>query len=189
MGTVSSLSYAMAQSHLNPVQQLALIVVANSCGEWFIAEEAINAVVKHTSLGAASAESVVFKLIDLKHIDCLPHVNTGQYFITELHDTALDQSISKPVTIRDFSGYVYLIQSPQGAYKIGKTRNPESRFQTFGLTLPFEIEYVCVIKTNLMSNLEKELHERFAHKRLRGEWFQLEPNDVSYIMSLAANHE
>jgi len=35
-----------------------------------------------------------------------------------------------------------------------------------------------------MFHLEKELHNRFAGKRYRGEWFVLEKEDVSYLKSL-----
>lgn len=81
-------------------------------------------------------------------------------------------------------GFVYLIQSPTTAYKIGRTKNPRNRMKTFGIQLPFEVEYVCLIETNDMIGLEKELHERYANKRVNGEWFELSPHDVAEIKSL-----
>lgn len=82
-------------------------------------------------------------------------------------------------------GFVYLIQSPTGAYKIGRTTNPEDRMKTFEVKLPFEVEYVCVIKTKDMFGLESQLHSQFADKRVNGEWFSLSPEDVDYIKGLA----
>lgn len=82
-------------------------------------------------------------------------------------------------------GYVYLIQSPTHAYKIGRTVNPDNRLRTFSVKLPFEVEYVCVIATQDMYGLEADLHERFAGKRLNGEWFALSPEDIDYIKGLA----
>lgn len=81
-------------------------------------------------------------------------------------------------------GYVYLIQSPTGAYKIGRTANPTDRMKTFSVKLPFEVEYVCVIQTEDMLGLENQLHNQFAHLRINGEWFQLSPDDVEYIKGL-----
>lgn len=83
-------------------------------------------------------------------------------------------------------GYVYLIQSPTGAYKIGRSRVPEDRLRTFSVQLPFEIEYICLIKTPDMYALESALHRRFAAKRKNGEWFILDTADVEYIKGLAS---
>lgn len=82
-------------------------------------------------------------------------------------------------------GYVYLLQSPSTAYKIGRTVNPENRMKTFGIQLPFEVEYLAVIPTDDMYLLEATLHERFAYKRLNGEWFELSDADIAYIKALA----
>jgi hypothetical protein len=81
-------------------------------------------------------------------------------------------------------GYVYLIQSSTGYYKIGRTVNPDNRMATFTVKLPFEVEYTCVIQCEDMYGLEKELHARFASKRVNGEWFNLAPEDVEYIKGL-----
>lgn len=81
-------------------------------------------------------------------------------------------------------GYVYLLQSPTKAYKIGRTRNPDNRLETFSVKLPFEVEYTCVIRCDDMYSLEKELHGRFADKRINGEWFNLSPEDVDHIKGL-----
>lgn len=82
-------------------------------------------------------------------------------------------------------GYVYLLQSISGHYKIGRTRNPENRIKTFGIQLPFEVEYVCLIKTTNMVELENALHMRFSSKRINGEWFNLDTEDVAYLRELA----
>lgn len=83
------------------------------------------------------------------------------------------------------NGYVYLIQSPTGAYKIGKSNNPDDRVHTFEVKLPFEIEYICKIRTDDMHRLESDLHWKFSEKRINGEWFNLSPDDVEYIKGLA----
>jgi hypothetical protein len=82
------------------------------------------------------------------------------------------------------AGYVYLVRSPTGYYKIGRTKNPKDRIQTFKVKLPFEVEYEALIPTKDMYSLEKELHDQFAHKRGEGEWFELNQENVAYIKSL-----
>lgn len=85
---------------------------------------------------------------------------------------------------RTLAGFVYLLQSASGNYKIGRTKNPDDRLRTFGVKLPFEVEYTCVIATDDMYALEAELHARFDAKWVDGEWFALDEADVQYIKSL-----
>lgn len=82
-------------------------------------------------------------------------------------------------------GYVYLLQSPTGAYKIGRTKNPKSRLKTFEVKLPFEVEFTALIQTRDMYQLEIDLHTKYASKKIKGEWFRLEQEDVDYIKGLA----
>jgi hypothetical protein len=82
-------------------------------------------------------------------------------------------------------GYVYLIHSVTGHYKIGRTSDPQNRMKTFTVKLPFEVEYVCIIACEDMHQLEWDLHQKYHDKRVNGEWFQLDPDDVEYIKGLA----
>lgn len=82
------------------------------------------------------------------------------------------------------AGYVYLVKAETGQYKIGLSKDPHNRAKTFGVLLPFNVEFEALIKTDNMRLLEAQLHQRFASKRLYGEWFKLEPADVEYIKSL-----
>ncbi len=81
---------------------------------------------------------------------------------------------------RDLSGYVYLLQTgEEGIYKIGKTKDPQDRRKTFGVLLPFNVEYVHLIESDNMSRDERRLHQRFALKRIgRSEFFELSERDV-----------
>lgn len=107
----------------------------------------------------------------------------------EWHRKAYEESVSvrkeRPAVNKPKPGYVYLLQSQSGHYKIGLTKNPEHRAKTFGIQLPFEVEFICLIQTEDMPTLETELHTRFADKRVNGEWFNLAPEDVEYIKGLA----
>lgn len=85
---------------------------------------------------------------------------------------------------RKSDGYVYLLMSPTGHYKIGHTREPKVRMKTFEIKLPFEVEFAHLIPTPDRFKLEKELHQKFADRRVNGEWFALTDADVLYIKSL-----
>lgn len=108
------------------------------------------------------------------------------------------QKISEPVQraapsaiVRDVKkpGFVYVLKSETGHFKIGRTIDPDSRYKTFGITLPFRIEYELVIKADDYVALEKALHARFAAKRLDGEWFQLTPDDLEMLRSEYGSHQ
>lgn len=83
-------------------------------------------------------------------------------------------------------GYIYLIKGvfPSKCYKIGLTKEPKSRISTLGVQLPFPIEVIHLIKTNDMRGLEKALHNKYADKRVNGEWFALTDSDVQEICSM-----
>lgn len=82
-------------------------------------------------------------------------------------------------------GYVYVIEG-QGFYKIGRAKDANARLAHFGTKLPFPIEVVCVIESEDYVGLEAKLHRRYKSKRVNGEWFDLVPEDLEYLKSLAA---
>lgn len=86
---------------------------------------------------------------------------------------------------KDKNGYVYLLKTDKGFWKIGRSKTPDGRKKTFGVTLPFDVEFECLIKTSDMWLLESKLHAQYASKRIDGEWFKLDTDDVEYIKSLA----
>ena len=89
---------------------------------------------------------------------------------------------SHPYSISARSGYVYLIESEYG-YKIGKTVNVKSRIQLFSVKLPFSIKLISYAWFDDYTRAELNFHEQFAHKRLEGEWFDLNAADIQLIKS------
>jgi hypothetical protein len=91
----------------------------------------------------------------------------------------IQQLLAKKLT-----GYVYLIKSASGYWKIGRTVNPDDRIKTFSVKLPFEVEYEHLIPCGDHVKAEAELHKRFASKRSNGEWFCLDETDIAWIKAI-----
>jgi hypothetical protein len=76
--------------------------------------------------------------------------------------------------------YLYLIKCQQ-YYKIGVANDVQSRLAQLSTGNPFELEPLTVSGFDNASAVETVLHQRFAAKRQRGEWFSLNSDDVATI--------
>ena len=97
---------------------------------------------------------------------------------------ACDDNLGKPEQPRPTvvaCGYVYLLRSGTH-YKIGKTRDLESRIDQIRLQLPWPVEVVHKIETDDPDGIETYWHKRFSEKRENGEWFDLTSDDVAVFM-------
>jgi biotin operon repressor len=83
------------------------------------------------------------------------------------------------------SGYVYVVKNGSNKYKIGYTKSSvKRRIATLQTALHSPIYIVAYFKTDNPVALERELHNRFNDKRLIGEWFSLDDDDVEWIKSM-----
>jgi len=111
----------------------------------------------------------------------------GQWLINFLLTTKeskakeITYSAPKPHEYQDRPGYVYILQSDSGLYKIGRTVDPHNRIKTFHVKLPFVVAYTLVIKSEAHIQLERDLHQRFGDKRKDGEWFALRSSDIEAL--------
>lgn len=86
---------------------------------------------------------------------------------------------SPPKTRRGRFGYIYLMKNLRnGMIKIGWSTDPCFREQTLQSEEP-EVELFFFAAGHI--DLEASLHNRFATKRKRGEWFQLTDEDIAYV--------
>jgi len=81
-------------------------------------------------------------------------------------------------------GYIYLLKSADGYYKIGCSQNVQSRMKAFSTQLPHPPELLHTIPAGDMYRAEEGLHKRYAHCRVRGEWFALAEEDVRAICAI-----
>lgn len=78
------------------------------------------------------------------------------------------------------SGVVYVLKSAYG-YKVGRTRDVPSRMRAFGVQLPFIYTIPFCVWFEDCHEAERRYHDIFAAKRINGEWFDLDQNDVQQI--------
>jgi len=80
--------------------------------------------------------------------------------------------------------YVYLMIDTNNHYnKIGISNKPEWREKTLQSEKPTIelLAYKKFVSRKMASSFEKALHDTYANKRIRGEWFQLDTKDIEEI--------
>jgi Meiotically up-regulated gene 113 len=76
-------------------------------------------------------------------------------------------------------GFVYLVRGHPGEYKLGRTNLVDRRLSELGVLSAVEQTLIHEIKTDDPVGVEAYWHNRFASKRMRGEWFRLSGTDVA----------
>jgi hypothetical protein len=80
-----------------------------------------------------------------------------------------------------FSTFVYIMQDMRNdAFKIGQSITPGKRERTLQSEVP---EIVLRFSIPADESLERQLHEHFESKNIRGEWFALEPDELLWVIS------
>lgn len=82
------------------------------------------------------------------------------------------------------SGFVYVIYDSLGNYKIGYAQNILKRIKFYYTLMPNKPIVIKTIACTDMRKAERFLHDKFKSKRLNGEWFKLNEEDLQYINRL-----
>lgn len=85
---------------------------------------------------------------------------------------------------KEKEGYVYLLHSENGFYKIGKAKVVRQRLKDWQRTYPLKITLVHSIACKDRGAVENTLHNMFKKKRAQLEWYKLDEDDVKHILSL-----
>lgn len=83
-------------------------------------------------------------------------------------------------------GFIYLLRAENGLYKIGLTKNVNTRIKAIQNGSLLKIELLHTIRSSDMVTAEQILHARFEEKRNKGEWFALTLQDVESIMEITS---
>lgn len=80
--------------------------------------------------------------------------------------------------------FVYFAHCEQvGATKIGKADDVRKRLTSLQIGSPLPLQLVDTLQDD-SGRLEAALHQWFASKRIRGEWFRITPDDVREVAAM-----
>lgn len=119
------------------------------------------------------------QLVKVIHSFCLKNeewndvLNICSKYISDIPDKQeIDDSINNLV-----SGHVYLLKHDK-TYKIGRSTDATRRYKEIKVQMPMKTIEIHVIETDDTVGIEAYWHKRFSSKRLEGEWFALNTNDI-----------
>lgn len=82
----------------------------------------------------------------------------------------------------ELDGFIYVLSTGQGEYKIGlTTKKPTKRLKQIKPKLPYDLEIILVYESRDVYKDEKYYHTKFEEKRLNGEWFGLNKDDIENL--------
>jgi len=121
-----------------------------------------------------------------EHNDEIMRVSYPEYYYgIEYHNNPeyinREKNVLRSKPKRETKGFVYFLLSETGETKIGRTKTLDDRIYHFTTKLPYDLKIISYIETDDQFALEKELHERYASNRLRGEWFAMSEFDMNQI--------
>lgn len=106
-----------------------------------------------------------------------PEIEIAVFDLVERHRiqaVSVDRKVS--------TGYIYVIEAiGLRRFKIGITEDLGSRFPKYATECPVECRPVLVATVPLMAmrHIERRIHVHYGAKRVRGEWFDLDEQELS----------
>jgi T5orf172 domain len=101
----------------------------------------------------------------------------------KLNQRAISE-LSEMMATNDRSGYIYVVRSgSSNLYKIGRTTNFPKRLKTLQTSCAVPLTVVKTFMSLDAVSLEKAAHSKFAHFRQKGEWFELNLEQLAQLLS------
>jgi len=101
--------------------------------------------------------------------------------LRDLYRNVLDYRKPKPV-VAQRRAMLYVMSAPGGLYKIGISRNIKQRLSTLQGSAGLSLKVVFCRRVGLCArSAEQYIHAQFTAKRVRGEWFALDAEDLNRI--------
>lgn len=82
---------------------------------------------------------------------------------------------------------IYVIEHPNGFWKIGRAKNPDQRLKEIQCHSPYELEVRTTVtehNDHSRRSVESLLHQYFSRYQIRGEWFCLPPDELTCLDKL-----
>lgn len=125
-------------------------------------------------------ENPKFRIFDEKHYsECLE-------FSKHFYNNRILKETNSTKTKKTECFAYLMIDLKTGFHKIGISNDPIYREKTLQSEQP-KIETVCsrkFVNRRIALEFESELHKKFKHKRVRGEWFDLNPIEIEEIKKI-----
>lgn len=85
-------------------------------------------------------------------------------------------------------GHVYAIGADTGAVKLGFSIHPEKRVKEIQHMSPIALRLLATLWVPDMREAERLLHEKYAHRRMWGEWFDITHSEaIEGLLLLCVN--
>ncbi|MFW6002023.1 MAG: GIY-YIG nuclease family protein [archaeon] len=83
--------------------------------------------------------------------------------------------------------FIYIIGNTGSQQKIGFAKNPERRLKALqtGNAQKLFLHYTIEVPEEKVKILEKKIHHEISHKRIKGEWFNINPAEAKLILDHA----
>ena len=81
---------------------------------------------------------------------------------------------------RSTKGILYIVQSSE-IYKIGITDNFKQRLSALRHNTPHGLSVILILRISNANLVEKRLHTLFKDRRVKGEWFRLNSDDLEFL--------
>lgn len=177
--------------NLKPNERLIMVaLISNSidghiskprlCSQLNLSEQVVdNSIKRLMELGFVERGQRVHKAYGFSHYEYVINPNPNGYV----------PNIYKEEKRDGYSGigYVYVIQADK-FYKIGISKTPKRRIKQY-TEMPYEIKEILFERINGYQELEYFLHNHFENKRIRGEWFSLNSDDLDFIKLQFEKHQ
>lgn len=86
-------------------------------------------------------------------------------------------SIEHKLKEKEIQDTYLALDKSTGYIKIGRSKNPQNRINEFMNANPS-----IILLATAEVDVERELHIKYAHKNVRGEWFDLSNKDIDNII-------
>jgi hypothetical protein len=107
--------------------------------------------------------------------------------LTAITTNIIEIGSRRPLVVERDTVYFIRRQVGRGAVKIGYARNPAARLAELQTGSDARLEIIATLPGGQV--VERALHVRFAHLRLRGEWFRYSGDLAAFIRSIPDRYD